>query len=256
MIAFPCGKGSANHDPGSHLTVQQRKFFHEPERQDVCRDRLGASGVQPGDGISDRGFRLGGAAGRSSPGPAAAGSAGGDLRGGVGTATGVASGAACGRSVPQASSGPPRAERGGSADVGAASAGVEDVPRSGPGDFLPAGEGCRQAGDIGLHRGVLSGGHDRWRATGPPAVSLPDAVVGLCLCRAGSGRGEFPGSVGGIGACAAGTRWGPGRAPHRQHVGGVLQSRGGCDGGSDHALSGSVRGVRNGTDAEQPRRRP
>ena len=119
---------------------------------------------------------------------------------------------------------------------GGSAAGVPcTVPRSG--GHLPPGARTGADGAVGLYRDGRSGGGRRRRRARSPAVPLPAGLLGLRARARHPGRRELRGARRRAAERAVGARRRPARAPQRQPVGGVPQSRPRRARGSDHAAT-------------------
>ena len=118
---------------------------------------------------------------------------------------------------------------------------VHEAGRMGLSDFT-------EMGDLGV---TVAG-----RRAGSPPVPLPAGVLRLRARPRHPGRRELRGAGRGPAERALGAGWRAARAPQRQPVGGVPQSRRRCARGLDLALQRAVRALPDGADAQQPGRGP
>ena len=105
-----------------------------------------------------------------------------------------------------------------------------------------------EMGDLGV---TVAG-----RGAGSSPVPLPAGVLRLRARPRHPGRRELRGAGRRPAERALGAGWRAARAPQRQPVGGVPQSRRRCARGLDLALQRAVRALPDGADPQQPRRGP
>ena len=124
------------------------------------------------------------------------------------------------------------------------------LERPRPGGDFPSGAGAGADGIVGFYRDGRSGGASRGGRARSPAVPLPVGLLGLRARACHLGRRELRGPGRGAAERAVGTRWSTARAPQRQFIGGVPQSRQRCTRGSDQPLRCVVCALPDGTDPQ------